>query len=425
MKGWLTRFGLILALLLVAPDSRGADDVPRLFLSCPTDCFEDYLKQELSYFSFVRDRYLADANLIVSRQQAGNGGERFTVRALWSKDAIERMRIPVRPLEEAFLVPPAATIDEARAALAQATLRVLYRSLAESHQRYVFNMSVPPRSAVNLSELFDPWNYFVLVPELSVSGEGGSGYYFVEGTGALTIRRTTEPWRLRVRGSYTRNWNGFQLEDGSRVSADIPSWQFRALSAHAIGRRWALGGLLTLIGSDYENFRGHLRAAPAIEFNIFPYSENASQQLRFVYQAGVWWASYLEGNRQGLMEEVRPYHALSFVSDVNQAWGSIQWVLQGNQFVDAPSLFRLSTGTNLSLRLTSGLAFVLEAEFAWVEDLVNLRGRPVTDQELLLWTVQQPTSFTFVGKAGLAYTFGSHHNSIVNPRFGRIDLNED
>jgi hypothetical protein len=49
----------------------------------------------------------------------------------------------------------------------------------------------------------------------------------------------------------------------------------------------------------------------------------------------------------------------------------------------------------------------------------------VTDVELLLWTVEQPTDFTFELEFSFTYTFGSTHNTIVNPRFDRVDLEED
>ncbi len=415
---------LTLAHALAVSVARGSE-APNVFFSCAGECYDAYLKQELSYFRVVRDRHQADVHLIVSRQAAGNGGDRFTVRAVWTEAAGEKYHLLDTSRQDAFIVPPAATSEEAREALAQAVLRLLYDALRNSPRRLDFELRTPERSASALSRVSDPWNYFVLVPELMAQGEGGSGYYYADATAALTIRRTTEPWRLRVRGSYTRDVSGFELEDGSKIRASIPSWEARMLSAHALGRHWALGGLLSTWGGQFENYQLHVHGGPGVEFNVFPYKQNASRQLRFVYQVGAWWNRYLEVNPEGHLEEVRPYHALSLVADVNQGWGSVQGAIQGNQFLNDPTLFRVSTGVTLSLRLIEGLSFVLEANFAWIEDLINLRRRTITDEELLLWTAQQPTTYTFEGNVGLAYTFGSHHNNIVNPRFGRVDLDEE
>ncbi|HEY0714446.1 MAG TPA: hypothetical protein VGF45_17310, partial [Polyangia bacterium] len=89
------------------------------------------------------------------------------------------------------------------------------------------------------------------------------------------------------------------------------------------------------------------------------------------------------------------------------------------------ALYRLSVGANLAIQISEGLSFSIEGEAALARDLVNLRGRQVTDVELLLWTAQQPTGHTFELGVGLTYTFGSVHNDIVNPRFGRVDLQEE
>src|SRR5690606_38129021 len=96
-----------------------------------------------------------------------------------------------------------------------------------------------------------------------------------------------------------------------------------------------------------ENYEVHLRGWPAVEFNLFPYTDNASRQLRFVYQAGAWYNRYMEPSRDNLLQELKPYHALSFISDVHQPWGSVQWIVQANQFLDELDAWRLATGATL------------------------------------------------------------------------------
>ena len=87
--------------------------------------------------------------------------------------------------------------------------------------------------------------------------------------------------------------------------------------------------------------------------------------------------------------------------------------------------FRLAFGGQLALRLFEGLALQLEGTSAWVRDQINVRERPLDDSEILLFTAEQPTHFALEATFGFSYAFGSVHNTIVNPRFGRIDLTED
>jgi hypothetical protein len=411
-----------LALGCLWPYAARADQAPpKLFLSCPQECFDAYLRQELSYFDFARDPYLADVTLVIVRQPAGSGGERFTVTL--SRAANEQTS-PASP-SRSFVAPPGTPAHAARLRLAQTILQLLQAELGGTPHEAAFQLSLPPRDGVALSRLLDPWDYWVVAPELAGEGDGGSGYFFFEGTGALNARRITDLSKLRLRGAYQRQWSSFLLEDGSRVSGDVYGWESRALYAHSIGGHWALGGVAVGRGSQFENLRGHAHGGPLLEYNIFPYTENASQQLRFAYQAGAWANWYFEENVAGLLREARPYHALSTVADVNQPWGSIQWVGQLNSFIDEPELYRVSTGAIVSLRLFQGLAVSLEAEAAWVRDLISLRQRPVTDIELLLWTAQQRTDYTFEVAFAITYSFGSVHNTIVNPRFGRVDLEKE
>jgi hypothetical protein len=264
-----------------------------------------------------------------------------------------------------------------------------------------------------------------VAPELQGEGEGGSGYYFVDVAGVLTLRRVTEESKIRLRGSYARHLSGFKLEDGSRIRGDVFSWHGQALYAHSLGRHWALGGVGTVRGSEFENLDKHVHGGPVLEFNVFPYSESANAQLRLAYQGGAWANWYLEDNVRGKSRDVRPYHALSLIVDINQAWGSVQWIGQGNSFLNEPKLFRLSTGATVSWRPFEGFSLGIEGQAAWIRDQINLRGRQVTDTELLLWTVEQPTDYTFSFGWSVAYTFGSVHNTVVNPRFARLDLDEE
>ncbi|HET9960079.1 MAG TPA: hypothetical protein VFQ61_36555 [Polyangiaceae bacterium] len=396
--------------------SRG-EPAPKLFLSCGKDCFEPYLRQELSYFDFTRDPYLADITVVIVRQPSGSAGERFTV-TLTGRG--------VRPSgAKSFSVAAGTPVHAARQALLQLILRRLLEELAGSEHETAFRLELPRRNGAVLSTLADTWDYWVISPELRGEGEGGSGFYFFQGVGALTLRRITSLSKLRWRTSYTRRWSGFLLEDGSRIRGDTHGWDSRLIYARSLGERWALGGVVTGRTSEFENLEGHVHGGPLLELNLFPYAENVTRQLRFAYQTGAWGNWYIEPNRARAIRELRPYHAVSIIADLNQRWGSVQWVGQLNSFVDRPKAFRLSSGTVFSLRLFEGFSVQTEGKIAWVRDLINLRGRPINDQELLLWTAEQPTGYTFEVKFGVSYTFGSIHNTIVNPRFARVDLDDE
>src|SRR5690606_22543098 len=87
-----------------------------------------------------------------------------------------------------------------------------------------------------------------------------------------------------------------------------------------------------------------------------PVHRQRRQTAAIRLSAGPWANWYLERNRAGLFHEVRGYHALSLIADLNQAWGSLQWIGQVNHFLDDSNRFRLrgcSTEKSSNLEATS------------------------------------------------------------------------
>lgn len=412
-----------IALLLVALCScwpvAARAETPRLklHLTCPQTCFEDYLRQELSYFDIVRDRHQADLTLLVVRQKAASAGERITVQVL------SRAGGPAN--DHVALTRPAAPPEEVRREVLATALAALFEASAGTPHQRAFKLSLPQRLDGSLSRLADPWDHWVVAPELKGFIDAESNYHFVELHSALTLRRVTERHRLRIRGAYLRRFNSFTLEDGAQVTGDVFEWSGRVTYAHALGERFALGFAASELSNQFANLRGHLHGGPVAEVNLFPYSENVRQQVRLAYQAGPWLDWYFERTRADLLHQLRPYHALTLVADANQRWGSVQWAFQLNSLLDEPEKWRLGTAAVVSLRLFEGFAVQAQGQAALVRDQLSLRARPLTDTELLLGTAQQPTNFKVELEFGISYTFGSVHDTIVNPRFGRLDLEED
>ena len=82
-------FGSIAALVLLASTARsqvGApadsaqDDLPRVFLDCQASgCDDDYLRTELTWLNFVRDRTLAQVHILATSQSTASGGTEITI----------------------------------------------------------------------------------------------------------------------------------------------------------------------------------------------------------------------------------------------------------------------------------------------------------------------------------------------------------
>jgi hypothetical protein len=426
---WMVVRYAVATLALVGSWCRSAAaETPRLFLNCTVDCFEPYLRQALSYFDVVRDRYLAQYEILIAAQANGSGGTAYTVTLL-TRETAGALPPPmdaavVRGTRQATM-PRGQSPSAFRERLLDAVLHLLYTETAGSRHQSQFRLSLSARSDDALAGLADRWDYWVIIPELTGEGEGGSGYHSVELGAAVTLRRITDRHKLRLRLGHWQAFTAFAFEDGSAISGNTHGVDASAVYARSLGEHFAVGATGTFRTSKYENLKLHAHYGPVVEANAFSYSQNATRQLRFVYQVGVWYNEYFEHNAHGRLSEVHYYHALSSIADVNQAWGSVQLAAQLNSFIRQPSLLRLSVGGQLTLLLLEGLGLQLEGETSWVKDQISVRQRALEDREILLFTAEQPTRFVFEFTLGLSYAFGSIHNTIVNPRFGRVDLAEE
>lgn len=431
----------------LAQPEEGVAARPRLFLRCPDGCHEEYLHQQLSYFDFVRDRHQADWIVVIVVQESGNGGSRFTVRvepfaspplpsfserppgALAERGTLDerggfgepaRSSAEAEPIVREVTSRPGTSVDDQRHLLAQAVLSALYPPLSSTEHVTAFEFSLRGRNGAALSQLEDPWDYWVLAPAVTGWVEAASRLSWSNVEAGFTARRTTEQHRIWTHANYGHQWQRYILEDGNTSRGTVMHWAIQGLYARSLGNHWALGPLVSAARDTYENLRVHVHYGPALEYNFFPYSQNATALLSLTYQAGVWVNWYDEITQSGHLRELRPYQALSLVGDVNQAWGSIQLGLQFNSFIDDPELYRLTGTTVVSLQLFEGFALNLEGEGAWIRDQITLRAEEVSNEEILLGTTQLPSSFDLVMEFSLSYTFGSVHNTIVNPRFGRV-----
>ncbi len=51
----------------------------KVFLDCQSDCFADYLRTELTFVDFVRDRTEAEVHVLITSAETGAGGREYTV----------------------------------------------------------------------------------------------------------------------------------------------------------------------------------------------------------------------------------------------------------------------------------------------------------------------------------------------------------
>ena len=99
------------------------------------------------------------------------------------------------------------------------------------------------------------------------------------------------------------------------------------------GRALVGGGYVEAESSTYSNINLALTAAPAVEYDVFPYSESTKRQLRILYRIGFTRARYNEETIYFKTAESLLQESLSFAYEVVRPWGKAAVQLEGLAFL--------------------------------------------------------------------------------------------
>ena len=210
----------------------------------------------------------------------------------------------------------------------------------------------------------------------------------------------------------------FDITETVTIKSVRRGYSAGALVVLSAGDHWGWGAQLSAAHSSFSNEDLTLRMAPAVEYNLFPYSESTRRQLRFLYSVGLTRLDYDQETIFLKTEEIVPDHRLVAALEVSQPWGSSRASLQIVQHLNDLSRYRINLSGGIDLRLFRGLAFNLNGGASRVRDQINLPAGDASEEEILTQQRELGTGFQYNFSVGFSYTFGSIFSNVVNPRFG-------
>ena len=92
--------------------------------------------------------------------------------------------------------------------------------------------------------------------------------------------------KLRLGVNLNTSRDAFRYE-GVEIKSRRDSSSFNGLYVRSLGEHWSAGAYVSAESSTYSNLDFALSFAPALEYNVFPYSQGTRRQLRLLYRAGV------------------------------------------------------------------------------------------------------------------------------------------
>jgi hypothetical protein len=404
-------FACLLPADVLAQDANGR---LKVYLDC-NNCFGDYIREEVDMVEYVRDPAEADVHIIVSRSDTGSGGTERAV-ALIGLGRFKGLDFKSRALSQS-----GDTEDTQRQRLATAITIGLLNYLSSDGVSGGLTVEVEQTAQPGQTgPVTDRWNFWVMSVEGSIAMAGEESSRQLDLGAELAADRITDDWKITFGLEIEHSREDFDLDEDEPLRAERSERDFEGLVARSLNDHWSIGGRGSVDSSTFDNHAIRTFIGPAIEYNLFPYSQYTRRQMRIGYALGPYYARYREETLLFKMSDRKTQQELSVTIDQREPWGSLQAEVEYEAFLPDASLYRIQLEGEVNLRLARGLSLALEGTTSRIRDQLSIPRRGVTAEEVLLRLRRLRSGYEYSLQIGLTYTFGSIFNTIVNPRFGNL-----
>lgn len=405
-----------------APAQAGTISV---FLDCDDGCDTQYIRTEIAYVNWVRDRTVADVHVLITEQDAGGGGEQFTLAFIGQRAFASRGDTLT------YTTNATMTDDEERQGLTRTLALGLVQFVARTPGAQSLRVSMRqgiaaggPGSQTLPSS--DPWKAWVFEIDMSADFSGEQNYRNREVDAEFSANRTTADWKVELESRYDYSSERAIDQDfdslGAVVEADTiydrqRSWGADLTIVKSLNGHWSTG-IVSSIGSEtFRNQKLRVEFAPAIEFNLFDYSEATRRYLAFQFGAGVDAFVYKDTTIFDKLRETFPVYIAATEYATRQPWGDSSVRLEHRGYLSDASKRSTELSGDLSVRLFRGFSVRFGGSYSWIHDQVYLPKGERDQADVLLRRRALLTGYEYNAFFGFTYTFGSIFNNVVNPRF--------
>ena len=385
----------------------------KVFIDC-NSCDMNYTRQEIPYVNYVRDVREAQVYVLVTSQNAGSGGDQYTITFQGQEN--------FRGMNDTLVY--TSNPDETNTIVREKKTNLLKMGLMRYVARTpVFNeIEIRHNADLEQEQVIDRWNDWVFELSTEPQFEAEEANKRLELRNSINISKITEDIKLQVeidqfynREKFIENVNTDSAETTTYITSDR---SMDNLFVRSMGNHWSAGLKWTIGSSTRENYKFRTEFLPSIEYDIYPYSESTHRQLRILYGAGLQYNNYFDTSIYNNPREDLYKQALGIAFQVQKKWGSINLSLQGSNYFHDFSKNRVELNTEIRLRIFKGLSLRVDGGVAHINDQINLRKGDISEAERLLKLTELATKYRLEGGIEITYTFGSIYNNVVNPRFG-------
>lgn len=419
---------VVLARSIAAQQSRDTslvqDSAIRVFFDCPgfaPACDFDFLRTEITWVNWVRDREAADVHALISTQQTGGGGTEYTLSLIGMR------RFAGKADTLRYYSTGTSTTDEARRGLAHLLELGLAAYAAATPLASRLTLTYASPTTPGAAATHDPWNAWVYTINGGAFLNGQHSIHSASINVSLGAERTTEQWKHRF--SVYENYNQDVFSDlpqfdtlgnqiGTKTVKSVSrSYGGSLLVVRSLNPHWSAGVQGSANHATFSNIELSLSLGPALEYDIYPYSQSTRRELTLQYSIQPQYYRYIDTTIFGKTRETLGSQSLTTALSVTQPWGSATVSLTASHYLQNFQQNRIVLFGNLNFRLFKGLSLNVQGDIARIHDQRALPEAGATPDEILLRRRELATSYSYFTFINLQYRFGSTLNNTVNPRF--------
>ncbi|MEX2473323.1 MAG: hypothetical protein WEA34_14130 [Gemmatimonadota bacterium] len=384
-----------------------------VFLDCGF-CNETFIRQEMTYVDWVRDRQVADVHVLVTDQETGAGGEAQTF------DIIGLGPFVGMDYTTVYTTNVSATEAEERDGFLRTLQAVLVPYLMQTPMGRRVRVDVEDAEEAGAAQARpqdDPWDFWTIEIYADGSADFESQQESFDTRYGIYANRVTEDWKIQLRPFFNYNYDRFERND-EVIESTARRDGFQSYVVRSISPHWSVGGFGDVFTSTFDNVDVRYRLMPAVEWSLFPYREATRRQLTVAYRAGFSHVTYRDTTIYNEIEQLLPEHTLTAGYEVTQPWGQVDVGVNASQFLHELERYAVRFNGSVDVRITQGLSIELGGNVAFIHNQLNLPKGDADLEEVLLRRRQLETNYEAGLSFGFRYRFGSIYNNVVNPRFG-------
>jgi hypothetical protein len=370
----------------------------------------DYIRSEIPYLNYVRDRQDADVHILITTQPTGSGGSDYEMAFIGLNQFVD-IRFTLH-----YFTDRTDVGHDVRRGIVRTLQKGLVPFLARTPLSEKFEVVYDPRAPVRAAEARDRWDFWVFSLSASGATSGVRTRRSSSFQGNLSANRVTRDWKIRMGANVAVDSAKYFLDDGTVASTNERE-SFSGLAIRSLTDHWSAGFWLSFSSASYSNIKLSYSPSVAVEYSFFPYAEATRRQLYFQYRLSYNHFRYMEPTIFDKIHEDRFRQSLALILELTQPWGAAYGSVRGSHFLDDFAVNRLELSGSLSFRLFRGLSFWVSGSYSAIHDQISLPMAGASLDEILLMRKDQATTYSYGFNVGLSFTFGSKYSNVVNPRF--------